>query len=181
MYEEQYKVWSSWVDQLHGQAGTFIVYDPDRPLPLGNRALAEGQPEPAPPRPVIDEVLDNQTIVIAVKAPIEGTQDTQYWTLDENYLLPGDYLNQTLPNSVTFLHKITRTAMATENTRLICSLVPSLQIFNIQPDQFSLHLDNPATAARLLTSAPSFTRGNDGLWTFRFQWVESVAQYTRTE
>ena len=176
----QYQEWSAFIDQLHGQAGTFIVSDPDRPNPLGSLALEPGQPEP-PPRPVIDEVLDNQTIVIAMSQPIPDTLDTQYWTLTENYLLPGDYLNLTLPNGVTFLHKITRTALSTENTRLICSLVPSLQIFNIQPDQFSLHLDNPATAARLLTSAPSFTRGNDGLWTFRFQWVESVAQYTRTE
>ena len=127
---EQYKTWSSWVDQLHGQAGTFIVSDPDRPNALGSLALAPGQPDP-PPRPVVDEVLDNQTIVISMRQPIPDTLDTQYWVLQEDYLLPGDYLNLTLSNGVTFLHKITRTALATEGTRLICSLVPSMQMFNL--------------------------------------------------
>ena len=177
---EQYKTWSTWVDQLHGQAGTFIVSDPDRPNRLGSLALEPGRPDP-PPRPVIDDVLDNQTIVIAMSQPIPDTTDTRYWTLQEDYLLPGDYINLTVSNGVTFLHKIARTALASSGTRLICSLVPSIQLFNIQPDQFVLHLDKPATAARLIDSAPSFTRMSNALWSFRFKWVESVGEYTRTE
>lgn len=178
--ERQYREWSAFIDRLHGQAGTFIVSDPDRPQPLGSMALVPGQPE-APIRPVIDDVLDNQTISIAVSRPIPDTLDTQYWTLEDNYLEVGDYINLTMANGVTFLHKITRIALATERTRLICGIVPAMQIFNIQPDQFTLHLNKPATAARLLVSNPSFTRATDGLWNFRLRWVESVGDYTRTE
>lgn len=178
---EQYNVWRNFIDSLQGQFGTFRVFDPDHTPPRGNRQVITMDDTPHPP-PSLDDVLDHSTITIAVKAPIAGTDDTRFWELSPHFLLPGDYINLSrVDNNVAYLHKITATELATNNTRLVCNITPSIQSPVANADTLKLHLDNPSTAARLERSDPTFLRTNNGLWQFRFKWIESVGEYTRSD